>query len=65
MRASNELSNSTAMLNLGQTKIFALLDLPQENRDEFISSPHEVNGQTKTVDEMTSRELQQAIKEKN
>lgn len=39
---------------LGQTKIFALLDLPQSERDELISDTHEVNGETKTVDDMTT-----------
>lgn len=64
MRVAREFPNRQAIIDLGQTKIFKLLDLPQEERDEFISQPHEVNGQTKTVDEMTTRELQKAIKDK-
>ncbi|NRT90214.1 hypothetical protein DE167_000210 [Clostridium beijerinckii] len=32
---------------MGQTKIFMLLDLPSEDREEFISKSHEVNGQVK------------------
>jgi len=64
MRVATEFSNSSALMNLGSTKIFALLDVPAEQREEFTSQPHEVNGQQKTVDEMTTRELQQAIKEK-
>lgn len=64
MRCATEFSNRQAIVDLGQTKIFALLSLPQDDRDEFMSTPHEVNGQTKTIEEMTSRELQQAIKEK-
>jgi DNA repair exonuclease SbcCD ATPase subunit len=56
MRAAEAFSNYSALNNLTQTKIFALLDLPQEERDEFI--------QDNPVEEMTTRELQQAIKEK-
>lgn len=57
MRVANEFSNPTTLSDLGQSKLFALLDLPSDEREEFISQPHEVNGQTKTIDEMTSREL--------
>ncbi|ERI90962.1 hypothetical protein HMPREF1982_03524 [Clostridiales bacterium oral taxon 876 str. F0540] len=46
------------------SKLYALLDVSQEEREEFISESHEINGQSKTVDEMTTRELQQAIKAK-
>ena len=64
IRVAKEFPNRQAIVDLGQTKIFKLLDLPQEEREDFISQPHKVNGQTKTVDEMTTRELQKAIKEK-
>ncbi len=64
MKCANEFSNSPTLANLGQSKIFALLDIPIEEREEFISSSHEVSGKTKTIEEMTARELQQAIKEK-
>nr|WP_278246060.1 DUF3102 domain-containing protein [Clostridium pasteurianum] len=64
MQVAREFSNCSALSNLQPTKIFALLDVPSEEREDFISQSHEINGQTKTVDEMTSRELQKAIKEK-
>lgn len=64
MRVANEFSNLQTFGDLNQSKIFALLDVPTEEREEFVSKPHEVNGQAKMVDEMTTRELQQAIKEK-
>ena len=57
MRVASECSNISSLKDLGQTKIFALLDVPTGEREEFISEPHEVNGQAKTVDEMTTREL--------
>lgn len=62
MKVAAELSNSTAMLNMAPTKVFALLDVPAADRETFLSQPHEVNGQQKTVDEMTSRELAATIK---
>ena len=61
IRVAKEFPNRQAIVDLGQTKIFKLLDLPQEEREDFISQPHKVNGQTKTVDEMTTRELQKII----
>lgn len=64
MKVANEFSNSSTLRNLGQSKIFMLLDLQLDDRDEFMTTPHEVNGEVKTVDEMSARELQQAIKEK-
>lgn len=64
MKIANEFGNSKAPLNLGTEKLWLLLDVPTEERKDFISKPHEVNGQTKAVDEMTSRELQKVIKEK-
>ena len=64
MKVANDFSNVQALEHLSQTKIFALLDVPSEERETFISEPHEVNGETKTVEEMTTRQLQQAIKDK-
>ena len=64
MQVAKEFSNSPALGVLNQTKIFALLEVPQEERESFMSDPHQVNGETKTVDEMTTRQLQQAIKDK-
>lgn len=56
MRVANEFSNVSTLKDLSQSKIFALLDLPQEEREEFI--------QNNPVNNMSTRELQQAIKEK-
>ena len=55
MKVAEEMSNYASMRNIGTAKIFALLSLPQEKRQDFIESH--------PVDEMTTRELQQAIKE--
>jgi Protein of unknown function (DUF3102). len=64
MKCASEFSNSESVRNLGSKKLFLLLSLPLDEREEFISAHHEVNGETKTVEDMTTRELQQAIKEK-
>lgn len=45
MKCATEFSNTQTLADLGQSKIFKLLDLPQEEREEFISTPHEVNGE--------------------
>ncbi len=63
--ASEYGSNRSALIDLPYTKLLALLQLPPEEREEFASAPHTVNGENKTVQDMTTRELQAAIKEKN
>jgi predicted nucleic acid-binding Zn-ribbon protein len=55
MKVANEFTNTTALSDLPKSKVFALLDLPPENRDKFI--------QENDVEAMSTRELQQAIKE--
>lgn len=65
MRVAKEFGNSNTCWNLPYKKLFLLTTIPQENREEFIHSTHEVHGEIKTVDEMTSRELQQVIKERD
>lgn len=57
MQVAREFSNSPSLGDLPPTKVFALLDLPSEERENFVES--------NPVDDMTTRELQQAIKEKN
>lgn len=54
MQVAKELPNSSALTNLSQTKVFALLDLPEEQREDFLHA--------NPVEEMTTRELQKAIK---
>lgn len=63
--ASEYGSNRSPVIDLPYTKLLALLQLPPEEREEFIAGPHLVNGQEKTVAEMTKRELQAAVREKN
>lgn len=65
MKCAEEFSNTSPVANLGQSKLFALLSVPSEEREEFINEPHQINGEEKTVFEMTKRELEQTIKERD
>jgi DNA repair exonuclease SbcCD ATPase subunit len=56
MKAASEFENTTALSHLPPTKIFALLDLSQEEREQFVND-HD-------VESMTTRELAQALKDK-
>ena len=58
MRLAREYtSNPTALSDLGATKALALLALPPEEREQFVEEHNVVD--------MTSRQLQQAIKERD
>lgn len=61
MRLAKEWTNPTALSDLGASKALSLLAIPAEERDEFINTPHTVDGEEKMVVDMTSRELEQAI----
>lgn len=65
MRLAREYSNPTALSDLGATKALMLLALPSEQREEFIAATHVVGGEEKTVVDMTSRELETVIKERD
>lgn len=54
MRISEEYSNLKPALNLGSEKLWIMLDVPSEEREQFI--------QDNNVQEMSKRELQEAIK---
>ncbi|MDP4147102.1 MAG: DUF3102 domain-containing protein [Bacillota bacterium] len=56
MKVAQEFDNSEIGMRLPISKVYALLDLPSEERENFVKE--------NPVDEMTTRELQQAIKEK-
>jgi chromosome segregation ATPase len=55
MKIAEEFSNSTALGNLPVTKIYALLDVPSDQREEF--------AQQHDLEEMTTREVEKAVKE--
>ena len=64
MKVAEEYGNTNTYSFLTPSKAIAMLDLPVSDREEFIAQAHEVNGQQKTVDEMTTRELAEAIRAK-
>ena len=57
MRLAREFSNPQALADLGATKALALLALPAEEREQFVAEHNVVD--------MTSRQLQQAIRERD
>lgn len=65
IQLSREYANCSPVSNLSYTKLLALLAVPAEERDAFIEAAHEVDGEQKTVAEMSRRELEQAIKERD
>lgn len=54
MRLAKEWTNSQALANLGATKALTLLALPPEERETFMMENHIVDGEEKTVIDMTS-----------
>ena len=65
MRLAREWTNPSALTDLGASKALQLLALPESEREEFLSETHQVNGEEKTVIDMTSRELEKAIRERD
>ena len=65
MQIAREYSNPQLVADLGMRKALALLALPESGREEFLSETHPVNGEEKAVIDMTSRELEKAIKERD
>lgn len=58
-------SNPQPVTDLGMRKARALMALTSaEERDDFISSPHLVGGEEKTVIDMSARELERALRER-
>ncbi len=62
MKVAEEYGKTNTYSFLTPSKAIALLDVPAADREAFIAQPHDVGGEQKTVDEMTSRELAAAVK---
>ena len=65
MRLAREWSNPQTLADLGASKALALLALPAEEREQFLNETHEVGGKEKTVIDMSARQLEQAIKDRD
>lgn len=60
MKVASELPNATTLSHLGESALYLIATLPEEEREkEHLTS----KGETKTPDEMTVRELQELKKE--
>lgn len=64
MKVAQEFGDSEIGKRLPLSKVYALLSLPAEDREEVIAQPQEVDGKQKTIYEMSVRELQKVIREK-
>lgn len=63
MRLAREWSaNPSILSDLGMSKALALLALPGDVRDEFVAEGHVVNGEEKSVVDMSNAELKAAIR---
>lgn len=60
MKVANELPNSATLHNLGSTALYLIATLPEEERQKEHTTS---KGETKTVNEMTVRELQELKKQ--
>lgn len=60
MKVANELPNSATLHNLGSTALYLIATLPEEEREKEHTTS---KGETKTVNEMTVRELQELKKQ--
>lgn len=62
IRVAKEFDLETVKL-LGQSKVFELATLDKEDRKLFLNNTHVINGEEKTIEEMSVRELKKVIKE--
>lgn len=61
MRIAREYQNPQLLADMGNsaTKALLLLSLPAEERADFVAGAHEINGEAKTVAEMTTKEMEE------
>ena len=65
MRLAREWTNRQTLADLGASKALTLLALPPEEREQFMEETHVVDGEEKNVIDMSARQLEQAIKERD
>lgn len=64
MRLAREWTNATTLTYLGMSKALALLSLPEDTRETFVAESHVVDGVEMSVNDMSVRELNEAIRAK-
>nr|DAY82835.1 MAG TPA: Protein of unknown function (DUF3102) [Caudoviricetes sp.] len=65
IRLWKEYGKSATVADLGVRKALVLLALPESEREEFAAEKHVVDGAEKTARDMTAKELEKAIAERN
>lgn len=65
IRLWKEYGKSATVADLGVRKALVLLALPENERDSFAGETHAVDGAEKTAAEMTVKELEKAVAERN
>ena len=64
MQLAREYGNTSLVGDLGTSKALVLLALSASERENFASEKHVVNGEEKSVAEMSKRELEEAIRQR-
>ena len=64
MRIAEEYVNSSPVANLGYTKASIMVRLPLELQGDLINAVHEINGELKSIEELSKRELEKIIRER-
>ena len=64
MRVARECEKRAALTEMGYTKICAIIQLPIAEQETFLSQAHEIQGNEKTVPEMSTRQLEAAVKKR-
>ena len=65
MTIARKCSNPTALSDLGKTKVLTILTLPPSEQALFLNGDYVPDGADKSVGDMTTRELQQVIRERD
>ena len=65
MQLAKEFENASPVSHLGYSKASILLRLREEDRHDFMKSKHDIDGTLKSVDKMSKRELEEAVRKKN
>lgn len=65
MRIAREYQNPQMIADMGNsaTKALLLLSLPAEDREDFVAESHIIDGEAKTVAQMTTKEMEDLMKE--
>jgi len=63
MQLAKDYPNPSPVTDLGLTKALILLAIPFDEREEFITTPHQVGKKLITVADMTKRELEKVVRE--